>query len=76
MMRKRLHISDNDVPTQQSSSLTCAQQPSIRQPVGQHHEPCQPEALLLQAEADQQAVSQECDTAAHVKNGNIKTNAP
>lgn len=44
--------------------LTCAQQPFIRQPFGQHHEPCQPEALLLQAEADQQAVSQECDTAA------------
>ena len=53
------------------------QQPSICQPFGQHHEPCQPEAFLFQAEADQQAVSLEYDTAIHRMNGslvNIKTN--
>jgi hypothetical protein len=31
-----------------------SQQPSVRQSIGQHHEPCQPEALVVQAEADQQ----------------------
>lgn len=51
-----------NISTQRFLLLTCAQQPSIRQPFGQHHEPCQPEALVLQAEADQQAVSPDCDT--------------
>lgn len=66
-----------DIPKQRFLSLTSAQQPSIRQPFGQHHEPCQPEALLLQAEADQQAVSLECDAASRQAKGshvNIETN--
>ena len=66
-----------DNPTQRFLSLTSAQQPSIRQPFRQHHEPRQPEALLIQAEADQQAVSLGCDTGSRQANGshvNVNTN--
>lgn len=37
--------------------LIVLQQPTFRQPFRRHHEPRQPEALVVQAEADQQAVS-------------------